>query len=145
MAKTHKSLSVHNQPGHYNAIPETRIDGDESGFEFDQSGNTKVTLGTGLNKTDDTITTHEKAGTPISLSASGQILAAPGRIIGFYVNSTTSGTIRFSDALTATTPYLGAAITPAVGYHTYPAALATGGYATIGGTALDVTVFVVAN
>lgn len=105
----------------------------------------KVTLSTGLNKTDDTITTHEKAGTPISLSASGQILAAPGRIIGFYVNSTTSGTIRFSDALTATTPYLGAAITPAVGYHTYPAALATGGYATIGGTALDVTVFVVAN
>jgi hypothetical protein len=104
-----------------------------------------TTLATGLNKTDDTITTHEKAGTPISLSASGQILAAPGRIIGFYVNSTTSGTIRFSDALTATTPYLGAAITPAVGYHTYPAALGTGGYATIGGTALDVTVFVVAN
>ena len=105
----------------------------------------KFTLSTGLNKTDDVITTHEKAGTPIALTASGQILAAPGRIIGFYVNSTTSGTIRFSDALTATTPYLGAAITPAVGYHTYPAALGTGGYATIGGTALDVTVFVVAN
>lgn len=111
----------------------------------DTANGYKFTLSTGLNKTDDVITTHEKAGTPINLAASGQILAAPGRIIGFYVNSTTSGTIRFSDALTATTPYLGAAITPAVGYHTYPAVLGTGGYATIGGTALDVTIFVVAD
>jgi len=110
----------------------------------DANGNLPVTLGTGLNPTDDEVTAKPKGATPVNLSASGQILAAPGQIVGFYVNSTSSGTIRFSDALTAASPYLGAAITPAVGYHAFPANLATGGYATIGAT-LDVTIFVIAN
>jgi hypothetical protein len=103
-----------------------------------------VTLATGLNATDDEVTARPKGVTPVALTASGQILAAPGQIVGFHVNSTSSGTIRFSDALTATTPYLGGAITPAVGYHAFPSALATGGYATIANT-LDVTVFVIAD
>ena len=78
------------------------------------------------------------------LSASGQILAAPGQVLGFYVNSTSGGTVRLSDALTATTPYLGDATTPTVGWHNFPAGLATGGYVTISGT-INVTFFVIAD
>jgi hypothetical protein len=109
----------------------------------DDNGNLPVTQGTALDKINDSITAYPKAGTPVNLTASGQILPAPGQILGFYVNSTDAGTLRISDALTAATPYLGAAATPAVGWHKFPAVLATGGYVTIGGTALDVTFFVI--
>ena len=90
------------------------------------------------------------AGTPVNLTASGQILAVPGQVIGYVVNSFTTGaTIRISNALTATTPDLGAAITIATGFEVgnlkqFPANLTTGGYVTISGT-IDVTFFVVPN
>lgn len=128
--------------GVYNATPPTLTDGQRGDSQLDANGNTLVSQGTGLNAVDDEVTAKPKAPTPVNLTASGQILSVPGQIVGFYVNSTSSGTIRFSDALTATTPYLGAAITPAVGYHPFPSKLTTGGYATIANT-LDVTVFVI--
>lgn len=103
-----------------------------------------VSMITALNKIDDAVTSYPKAPTAFPLTASGQVLSAPGQIIGFYVNSTGGGTIRFSNALTATTPYMGAAITPAVGYHRFPADMSIGGYVTITGT-IDVTVFVIPN
>lgn len=109
------------------------------------AGAEKVTLATPLDNGNDSITAFPADTIYVNLTASGKILAGPGKIIGFYVNSTNVGTIRFSDALTATTPYLGAAITPAIGWHKFPFALGTGGYATIGGTALDVTVAVIAD
>lgn len=39
---TIRSKSESNQPGHYNETPETRTDGEVSGFEFDQLGNLKT-------------------------------------------------------------------------------------------------------
>jgi hypothetical protein len=113
--------------------------------ETDVNGNIKVTLGTALGKDLDSIEAFPANGTPVNLTASGQILAGPGKILGFYVNSTDAGTLRISDALTAATPYLGVAATPAIGWHEYPAKLGTGGYVTIAGTALDVTFFVIAD
>lgn len=133
----------HNYPAKYKATAPILTDGDDLTLLTDATGNQKITLGTSLDKTNDSITAYPKAGTPVNLTASGQILAAPGQILGFYVNSTSSGTIRISDALTATTPYLGAAATPAVGFHKFPASLVTGGYVTISGT-IDVTFFVIA-
>jgi hypothetical protein len=50
------------------------------------------------------------------------------RLLGFYVNSTTSGTIAFSGSFTSGT------ITPAVGWHFFPADAPSGLTATIGGT-----------
>lgn len=62
------------------------------------------------------------------------------RIIGFYVNSTSAGTIVFTDADGTTSRTLSGTITPAVGYHAFPADCQRGIIATIGGT-LNVTVF----
>ena len=38
----------HGQPGRYNVTPATRSDGEPSGFEFDASGNQKITLATDI-------------------------------------------------------------------------------------------------
>lgn len=101
-----------------------------------------VTMATGLKKTLDNVTTYPKGPTSVNLTASGQILAAPGQVIGFYVNSTSGGTVRISNALSATTPYMGGSITPAIGFHKFPCTLSVAGYVTISGT-IDVTFFVI--
>lgn len=81
-----------------------------------------------------------QAGTPILLTASGAASLAPCTIIGFYVNSTSSGTIVFRDGGSGGTAVSGT-ITPAVGFHCFPATFTSSCYLTIGGT-LNVTVFV---
>jgi len=59
--------------------------------------------------------------------------------MGFYVNSTTSGTIAFTDGGAGGTVVSGT-ITPAIGWHSFPCAFPTNCYATIGAT-LNVTLF----
>ena len=83
----------------------------------------------------------QQSGTPINLTASGAISKCAGSLVGFYVNSTTAGTIIILNGGSAGTA-LGGTITPSIGWNTYPAAIASalGAYATIGGT-LDVTFF----
>lgn len=80
-------------------------------------------------------------GSPINLSASGAISLRPGNLIGFYVNSTSSGTIVLTDGGSGGTAISGT-ITPAVGYHAFPAAFraAAGAYATLANT-INVTFF----
>lgn len=80
-----------------------------------------------------------QAGYPAHLTATGQVLAVPGLLIGFFVNSTTAGTLILYDALTATNPISGT-ITPALGMNWFPSIHEVGIFATIGG-ALDVTFF----
>lgn len=112
---------------------------------WDSAGHAlKVTM-LPLSRNIDEITIAPKGFTPAVLTASGLILPGTGVLDGFFVNSTTGGTVRFSDALTATTPYLGGAITPAAGqYYKFPARLAAGCYVTIANT-IDVTFFVLAD
>ena len=75
----------------------------------------------------------------LNLTASQLAKTGPGTLVGMYVNSTSAGTIKFWDALTATTPVINNTITPAVGYHHLgEVSFSTGLYVTIGGT-LDVT------
>jgi hypothetical protein len=58
-----------------------------------------------------------------------------GALLGFYVNSTTSGTIVLYDsATTTTTTAITGTITPAVGWHSLPASYVNGLYAVIGAT-----------
>ena len=76
-------------------------------------------------------------GQPVNLTASGAICGKPAQLIGFYVNSTTSGTIILKDGGSSGTARTGT-ITPAVGWHSFPADFASSAYATIGGT-LNVT------
>ena len=82
-----------------------------------------------------------EAGTPILLAdgGTGIISTRPGNLFGFYVNSTTSGTIVLKNGGTSGTAISGT-ITPAIGFHRFPAYFPTSAFATIGGT-LSVTFF----
>lgn len=77
----------------------------------------------------------------VNKTASANIKASPGQLLGFYVNSTSSGTIQFyDDVSTGTTTAISGLITPAIGFHRFPCAFATGLNAVIGAT-LNVTLF----
>lgn len=104
----------------------------------------KVSLATTLDRSQDSITAYSQAGTPVNLTASGQILSAPGQVLGFYVNSTSSGTVVIKNGLTTAGTAISGTITPAIGYHPYPAILSTGGYVNVANT-LNVTFFVIAD
>lgn len=80
-------------------------------------------------------------GQPVNLTATGAISTIPGKLVGFYVNSTTSGTIVLRDGGASGT-VLSGTITPAVGWHFFPAAISTSAHATIANT-LNVTFFFV--
>lgn len=77
-----------------------------------------------------------------NLSASAIIATGPGVLVGVVVNSHSSGTLKFSDAVSDTTPLIFNTITLAAGERWVPlfgAKFTVGCYLTIGGTA-DVTV-----
>lgn len=75
-------------------------------------------MATGLNKTNDAVTDHiAPADSKVAISASAQVLSGPGVLYGFTIVSHTAGaTVRFSDALTATTPYVSSAWTSVAGH-----------------------------
>lgn len=129
--------------GKYNATAPTYTDGQRGDVQLDNKGNVKVNDQSTKDPQNDAISTYAKGYTAVNLTASGQILGAPGVIDGFIVNSGTSVTVRLSDALTATTPYLGGAMTPSLAqYVKFPALVSTAGFATLAGTTPDVTFFV---
>lgn len=78
--------------------------------------------------------------TAASTKAEGTALA--GTILGFYVNSTSSGTIALSAGTASGGTALTGTITPAIGWHTLPLTEPTGIYCTIGAT-INVTFAVV--
>lgn len=75
----------------------------------------------------------------LNLTATGDVTDRNTRLLGFYVNSTTAGTLILKRGGAAGVN-LGGLITPAVGFHAYPTKAYGGLHATIGGT-LDVTFF----
>lgn len=79
-----------------------------------------------------------EGGTPKLLTATGTVNANPGTLLGFYVNSTTSGTIVINDNTTA----VSGTITPAIGFHRFPATFGTSCKVTIANT-ISVTFFYV--
>ena len=75
-----------------------------------------------------------------NMTASANVKSSQGAMLGFYVNSTTAGTIQFyDDSATGTTTPICGVITPAIGFHRFPVTFANGLYAVVGGT-LNVTV-----
>jgi hypothetical protein len=77
-------------------------------------------------------------GQATNLTATGAV-GSSGRdcaVLGFYVNSTTAGTIIFNVAGSA----VSGTITPAIGWHNFPLSAPGGCTVTIGAT-LNVTVF----
>jgi len=131
--------------GIYRASAPTITNGAEEQIQLDINGNVKETLATGLNKTNDSVTDHvAPADSKVAITASAQVLSGPGVLYGFTIVSHTAGaTVRFSDALTATTPYVSSTMTTVAGHiagntiylgGVNGMQMATGCYCTISGT-----------
>ena len=75
-----------------------------------------------------------------NITETGAVSTGPCQLIGFYVNSTNAGTLVLRDGGASGTVMSGT-ITPAIGFHRFPANVGTSLYATIAGTALNVTFF----
>ena len=84
-----------------------------------------------------------RSGKPVNLSATADISTTKGHLLGFYVNSTSGGTLVLRDGGSGGTVISGT-ITPAIGYHEFPAEsqTASGFHATIAVAALNATFFV---
>ena len=75
-----------------------------------------------------------------NITETGAVSTGPCQLIGFYVNSTTIGTLVLRDGGSGGTVMCGT-ITPAIGFHRFPANVGSSLHATIAGTGLDVTFF----
>ena len=75
-----------------------------------------------------------------NITATGAVSNGPCQLIGFYVNNTTIGTLVLRNG-GASGEVMSGTITPAIGFHRFPANVGVSLYATIGGSALDVTFF----
>jgi len=75
-----------------------------------------------------------------NITATGAVSTGPCQLIGFYVNNTTVGTLVLRNG-GASGDVMSGTITPAIGFHRFPANVGASLYATIGGSALDVTFF----
>lgn len=82
---------------------------------------------------------HIEAGDATNITATGNVTTKDCRLLGFYVNSTSSGTLVLKRGGSGGTALCGT-ITPAIGFHRFPAACPGGLHATIGST-LNVTFF----
>ncbi len=81
-----------------------------------------------------------ESGVPINLAASGAVSLTAGTLLGFYVNSTGgTGTVVVRNGGAAGTALSGT-ITPAIGYHRFPAYCPAGCYLTLANT-INVTAF----
>lgn len=75
-----------------------------------------------------------------NITATGNVNTIPCSLLGFYVNSTNVGTLVLRDGGASGTQISGT-ITPAIGFHRFPAHISGGLHATRGGTAMDVNFF----
>ena len=78
------------------------------------------------------------SGSPFPVTGTGQVTDKPSVISGFYVNSTSAGTLVFRDG-TGSGVAVGGTITPAVGWHTYAFNFSKGVHITVANT-IDITV-----
>lgn len=77
--------------------------------------------------------------TAVNRTSTGDVSTVSGSLLGFYVNSTTSGTLVLRRGGSGGTVMSGT-ITPAVGFHRFPANCPGGLHVTVGGT-IDATFF----
>lgn len=80
-----------------------------------------------------------EAGDKKLISATGDVFTNNGLLMGFYVNSTSSGTLVLREGGSGGTAISGT-ITPSIGYNAFPCSVNGGLHATVGGT-INVTFF----
>lgn len=83
----------------------------------------------------------QTVGTPVNVTASGNVQARPGAMLGVFCNSTTAGTLTFyDDPGTGTARLIAGPLTPAAGSWTpLPFAFSAGLNVVVGGTAINAT------
>lgn len=87
---------------------------------------------------------NAQVGIPKNISATANVSALDGAMLGFYVNNTSSGTIIFYDsASTGTGTPITGTITPAIGWNPLPVTFVNGLYAVIAGSSLNITIALV--
>lgn len=85
----------------------------------------------------------QESGTAYSKTATGNVvLTTDCTLLGFYVNNTSSGTMTLKRGGSGGTAISGT-ITPAIGFHRFPASCPGGLYFTLASGSLDVTFFVI--
>lgn len=83
--------------------------------------------------------TSTEAGQYKNASAAGLLVSGPGKLLGVFVNSTSSGTLKLWDNTAGSgNVIINTALLP-VGFHRIPARFNVGVFGTVGGT-LDFTV-----
>lgn len=80
-----------------------------------------------------------EVGAPVNVTSTSAISTGACQLLGFYVNSTTGGTLVLRDGGASGTTMSGT-ITPVIGFHRFPAVVGTSLHATIANT-LNVTFF----
>lgn len=78
------------------------------------------------------------AGNYSNRTTTGSICSISCALTGFYVNSTSGGTLVFRDGGASGTAVSGT-ITPVIGWHFFPASFPTSAHVTIAVAAIDVT------
>lgn len=84
-------------------------------------------------------TTVIEVGQSKNMTATGDVFTTNGSFMGFYVNSTSGGTLVLKNGGSGGTA-LGGTITPGIGYNAFPCGISGGLHVTIAGT-IDVTFF----
>jgi hypothetical protein len=138
------NTAVRNSAGVYNASAPTYTDGQSVESQFDENGNLKTREQYAPGYEDNTagVAKVEERSTYVNISADTAVATGAGRCFGFYVNSTSSGTIKLYDNTAASGTVVLNTVTPAVGFHRIPGArFSTGLYADIANT-IDVTFFI---
>ena len=79
-----------------------------------------------------------ETGAAVNLTATAAVTAGACALLGFYVNSTSGGTLVLRDGGASGTQLSGT-ITPVIGFHRFPAMVGTSLHATIAVAALNVT------
>ncbi len=83
-----------------------------------------------------------QSGMPVNITSTSVVTAGPCQMLGFYVNNTSSGTLVLKSGGSSGTAISGT-ITPAIGWHKFPADIKNGGISATIANTLDVTFFFV--
>lgn len=87
--------------------------------------------------------TANLTGVPINKSASGNVKSSSGQLLGFYVNSTSTGVVQFyDDAATGTATVITGAITPAIGWQNLPITFVNGLNMVLNSGSINVTLVI---
>ncbi len=74
---------------------------------------------------------YVESGTPVLRTTTGSVSLVPGTLLGFYVNNTSAGTVVIGNGSGAAGTAISGTITPAIGWHRFPAYCTVGCHVTL--------------